>query len=62
MLKIKQFELEDNEKTQYIIDLKEKEKRNLENYEKINNGLKELLRQKENQLNKISQAAQFYKD
>lgn len=46
MLKIKQFELEDNEKTQYIIDLKEKEKRNLENYEKINNGLKELLRQK----------------
>ena len=62
MLKIKQFELEDNEKTQYIIDLKEKEKRNLENYEKINNGLKELLRQKETQLNKISQAAQFYKD
>ena len=40
MLKVRQFELEDAEKTQYIIEMKEKEKRNFENYEKVNNGLK----------------------
>ena len=40
LLKIRQFEFEDNEKTQYIIEMKEKEKKSLENYEKIINGQK----------------------
>jgi|JI9StandDraft_2_1071091.scaffolds.fasta_scaffold858787_1 hypothetical protein len=44
-----------------MADLKEREKRIVENNEKIIKGLKELLRQKEDHLVKISQAAQFFK-
>lgn len=40
MLKIKQYELEEQERTHYIIELKEKEKKNALNCEKLINGQK----------------------
>lgn len=62
LLKIRQFEFDERDRTQFIIELKEKERRVVESYEKRVNVQKELLRQKEEQLVQISQAAHFYKE
>lgn len=60
-LRLKHYEIDSKEKDQCMADLKEREKRIVENNEKIIKGLKELLRQKEDHLVKISRAAQFFK-
>lgn len=62
LLKIRQLEFEDREKTQTILELREKDKRSAENSEKIINGINELLRQKEEHLIQISETAVMYKE